>query len=83
MRARSCGSITHAGAWGRHHRDNAASRAGCLAAKGLKVATGAIVDATIINAPYSRADKARDREMQQTKKGASTGICPSPPGQQD
>jgi IS5 family transposase len=33
-----------------------------LAAKGLKVATGTIVDATIINAPSStkNADKARD-----------------------
>jgi IS5 family transposase len=36
-----------------------------LAAKGLKVATGRIVDATIINAPSSikNADKARDPEM--------------------
>ncbi len=36
-----------------------------LAAKGLKVATGTIVDATIINAPSStkNADKARDPEM--------------------
>ena len=42
-----------------------------LAAKGLKVATGTIVDATIINAPTStkNADKARDPEMHQTKKG--------------
>jgi transposase, IS5 family len=42
-----------------------------LAAKGLKVATGAIVDAAIINAPSSikNADKARDPEMHQTKKG--------------
>jgi transposase, IS5 family len=42
-----------------------------LAAKGLKVATGTIVDATIINAPSStkNADKARDPEMYQTKKG--------------
>jgi IS5 family transposase len=42
-----------------------------LAAKGLKVATGTIVDATIINAPSStkNADKARDPEMHQTKKG--------------
>ena len=42
-----------------------------LAAKGLKVATGTIVDATIINAPCStkNADKARDPEMHQTKKG--------------
>jgi len=41
-----------------------------LAAKGLKVATGTIVDATIINAPSStkNADKARDPEMHQTKK---------------
>src|SRR5882762_9379764 len=40
-----------------------------LAAKGLKVATGTIVDATIINAPSStkNADKARDPEMHQTK----------------
>src|SRR5262245_47424921 len=42
-----------------------------LVAKGLKVATGTIVDATIINAPSStkNAKKARDREMHQTKKG--------------
>ena len=42
-----------------------------LAANGLKVATGTIVDATIINAPSStkNADKARDPEMHQTKKG--------------
>ena len=49
---------------------------GHLAAKGLKVATGSIVDAVlakagIINAPSSikNADKARDPEMHQTKKG--------------
>jgi len=42
-----------------------------LAAKGLKVATGTIVDATIISAPSStkNAEKARDPEMRQTKKG--------------
>ena len=42
-----------------------------LAAMGLKVATGTIVDATIINAPSStkNAGKARDPEMHQTKKG--------------
>jgi len=42
-----------------------------LAAQGLKVATGTIVDATIINAPSStkNANKARDPEMHQTKKG--------------
>ena len=42
-----------------------------LAAKGLKVSTGTIVDATIINAPSStkNAAKARDPEMRQTKKG--------------
>src|ERR1700746_3453280 len=42
-----------------------------LAAKGPKVATGTIVDATIINAPSStkNADKARDPAMHQTKKG--------------
>jgi IS5 family transposase len=42
-----------------------------LADKGLKVATGTIVDATIINAPSStkNAKKARDPEMHQTKKG--------------
>jgi transposase, IS5 family len=42
-----------------------------LAAKGLKLATGTIVDATIINAPSStkNADKARDPETYQTKKG--------------
>jgi IS5 family transposase len=42
-----------------------------LAANGLRIATGTIVDATIINAPSStkNADKARDPEMHQTKKG--------------
>jgi IS5 family transposase len=42
-----------------------------LAANGLKVATGTIVDATIINAPSStkNAKKVRDPEMHQTKKG--------------
>ena len=37
----------------------------------MKVATGTIVDATIINAPSStkNAEKARDPEMHQTKKG--------------
>src|SRR5438477_6975953 len=43
-----------------------------LAAKGLKVATGTIVDATIINAPCStkNAEKAREPERRQTKKGS-------------
>jgi transposase, IS5 family len=42
-----------------------------LADKGLRVATGTIVDATIISAPSStkNATKARDPEMHQTKKG--------------
>ena len=42
-----------------------------LADNGLKVATGTIVDATIISAPSStkNAEKARDPEMHQTKKG--------------
>jgi transposase, IS5 family len=42
-----------------------------LAEKGLKLATGTIVDATIISAPSStkNAAKARDPEMHQTKKG--------------
>ena len=42
-----------------------------LAARGLKVAGGTIVDATIIAAPSStkNADKARDPEMHQTRKG--------------
>jgi IS5 family transposase len=42
-----------------------------LAAKGLKIATGTIVDATIINAPSStkNAERARDPKMHQTKKG--------------
>ena len=42
-----------------------------LQARGLKVGTGTIVDATIIGAPSStkNADKARDPEMHQTKKG--------------
>jgi transposase, IS5 family len=42
-----------------------------LAEKGLKLATGTIVDATIISAPSStkNAAKARDPERHQTKKG--------------
>ena len=42
-----------------------------LEANGLKVSTGTIVDATIINAPSStkNAAKARDPDMHQTKKG--------------
>jgi len=42
-----------------------------LQTQGLAVATGTIVDATIINAPSStkNQDKARDPEMHQTKKG--------------
>ena len=42
-----------------------------LAQRGLKVSTGTIVDATIINAPSStkNKDKKRDPEMHQTKKG--------------
>lgn len=43
----------------------------CLASRGLKVAGGTIVDATIIAAPSStkNAAKARDPEMHQTRKG--------------
>ena len=42
-----------------------------LHARGLKVGTGTIVDATIIGAPSStkNADKRRDPEMHQTRKG--------------
>jgi transposase, IS5 family len=42
-----------------------------LAASGLKVSRGTMVDATIISAPSStkNRDKARDGEMRQTKKG--------------
>ena len=42
-----------------------------LQARGLKVNTGTIVDATIIGAPSStkNADKQRDPEMHQTRKG--------------
>ena len=42
-----------------------------LQARGLKLGTGTIVDATIIGAPSStkNADKARDPDMHQTKKG--------------
>jgi IS5 family transposase len=49
----------------------AAVRCGASPAKGLKIATGTIVDARIINAPSStkNAAKARDPEMHQTKKG--------------
>ena len=44
---------------------------GQLQARGFKVNTGTIVDATIIGAPSStkNADKARDPEMHQTRKG--------------
>ena len=43
----------------------------CLASRGLKVAGGTIVDATIIAAPGSTKNqaKARDPEMHQTRKG--------------
>ena len=42
-----------------------------LQARGLKVGTGTVVDATIIGAPSStkNADKQRDPEMHQTRKG--------------
>jgi IS5 family transposase len=42
-----------------------------LQARGLKVGTGTIVDATIIGAPSStkNADRARDPQMHQTRKG--------------
>jgi len=42
-----------------------------LQTRGMKVGTGTIVDATIIGAPSStkNADKARDPEMHQTRKG--------------
>ena len=42
-----------------------------LQKRGLKVGTGTIVDATIIGAPSStkNADKARDPDMPQTRKG--------------
>ena len=42
-----------------------------LQARGVKVGTGTIVDATIISAPSStkNADKLRDPEMHQTRKG--------------
>ena len=42
-----------------------------LESRGLKVGTGTIVDATIIGAPSStkNADKARDPDMHQTRKG--------------
>ena len=42
-----------------------------LQARGLKMGTGTIVDATLITAPSStkNADKARDPEMHQTRKG--------------
>lgn len=44
---------------------------GYLAEQGIKVSTGTIVDASIINAPSStkNKDKQRDPEMHQTKKG--------------
>jgi IS5 family transposase len=42
-----------------------------LQSKGFKLKTGTIVDATIIGAPSStkNADKARDPDMHQTRKG--------------
>jgi hypothetical protein len=51
----------------------------------LKLATGTIVDATIINAPSSteNANEARNREMQQTKKRATRGYSPRLGGQRD
>jgi transposase, IS5 family len=47
------------------------STRGYLEEKGLLLREGTIVDATIINAPSStkNRDKARDKEMKQTKKG--------------
>lgn len=44
---------------------------GYLQENGLKISTGTLVDATIINAPSStkNREKARDLEMHQTKKG--------------
>ena len=49
-----------------------------LQAQGIKINTGTIVDATIIGAPSStkNADKARDPEMHQTKKGQQWYLCP-------
>jgi transposase, IS5 family len=46
-----------------------------LASRGLRVAGGTIVDATIIAAPSStkNADRARDPEMRQTRKGQQWG----------
>src|SRR5689334_20227805 len=54
--------------------DGRGDQAGARSAEALvlkRMATGTIVDATIINAPSStkNADKARDPEMHQTKKG--------------
>ena len=48
-----------------------------LQARGFKVNTGTIVDATIIGAPSStkNADKARDPEMHQTRKGQQWYFC--------
>ena len=42
-----------------------------LAERGVRISTGTIVDATIINAPSStkNATKSRDPDMHQTKKG--------------
>lgn len=42
-----------------------------LQAQGLRISTGTIVDATIINAPASTKNRAqqRDPEMHQTKRG--------------
>jgi IS5 family transposase len=44
-----------------------------LEAKGIEIATGTIVDATIIHAPSSTKNSTgeRDPEMRQTKKGTS------------
>ena len=48
-----------------------------LQARGFKVNTGTIVDATIIGAPSStkNADKTRDPEMHQTRKGQQWYFC--------
>ena len=49
-----------------------------LAARGLMLREGTVVDATIINAPSStkNRDGKRDPEMHQTRKGKQWYLCP-------
>jgi hypothetical protein len=58
-------------------RRDAGHREPASEAKGIRIATGTIVDATIIHAPSStkNAKKERDPAMHQTKKGQTQQRC--------